>query len=264
MINTCNLSVGYDDKIIVKDATIDIEKGSIVSIIGPNGSGKSTLLKSVARLLKHKSGTIKLCGTNMCCLKTKEIAKRMSVLSQTNVTPEDMTVKRLVEYGRLPHRNWYQTATKEDYEIVRWALKHTNMEKFENRRLCCLSGGERQRAWIAMALAQKPEVLLLDEPTTYLDISHQYEVMNLVESLNKHLGVTIVMVLHDLNQAIRYSDKIYALKSGCIVSQGKPAEVLTVDTIKEIYSLDVEILENANYGKPLVVPIARNIYTEVS
>lgn len=264
MIVTNSLSVGYDDKTIVKNVNLNIKKGSIVSIIGPNGSGKSTLLKSVARLLKHQSGSILFGGKDMCCIKTKEIAQRMSVLSQTNITPDDMTVKRLVEYGRLPHRKWYETASSKDIDIIQWALKQTNMEKFEDRRLCCLSGGERQRAWISMALAQKPDVLLLDEPTTYLDISHQYEVMNLVERLNKKLGVTVIMVLHDLNQAIRYSDEIYALKKGQVVASGSAEKVLTAENIKNIYSLEVDIIEGANAGHSLIVPKAENTLLEVS
>ncbi len=229
----------------------------MLSIIGPNGSGKSTLLKGLSRLLPCESGTVRLAGQELKSMPNKRISQLMCILSQSNQTPADMTVEELVSYGRLPHMKWYGRLSLEDYAIIDWAIAQTGLETFRKRLVVSLSGGEGQRAWIAMALAQRPKVLLLDEPTTYLDIAHQLEVLELVRSVNRELGITTVMVLHDLNQASAYSDTICVIREGQIAMTGKPSEVLTPATIREIYGVEaeVEFVHNAQY--PRIHPIRR-------
>ncbi|MBE5962403.1 MAG: ABC transporter ATP-binding protein [Lachnospiraceae bacterium] len=254
MVTVNHVKIGYEEKVIVPDISLSIKEGEMVTILGPNGSGKSTVLKAVCRLLKHQAGEIMLQHKPIGGMSNKEIAQVLSVLAQVNTSPEDMTVKRLVEFGRLPHRSWYEPLSEKDRKVVEWAITETRLKGYEERRVTDLSGGERQRAWIAMCLAQQPKILFLDEPTTYLDISHQYEVMNLLERLNKELGMTIVMVLHDLNQAIRYSDTVFVMKQGKLIGAGAPEAVLTKELIKEVYTLEVSVLPNMNGGCPLVVP----------
>lgn len=232
---------------------LQIKKGEIVSLIGPNGSGKSTALRLISKLIKPNDGSIILDGFDVFKMKPLAMAQKLAMLPQMNDHQLDLTVGELVEYGRYPHRNAFQALNGEDMEIINWALEVTHLQKYRNRLLPSLSGGERQRAWIAMAIAQLPEVLLLDEPTTYLDIAHQLEVMELVRKLNKDSGMTVVMVLHDINQAARYSDRLIALKEGSVKYSGIPQCVLCREMFQSIFDIDAKI-ERSNgqlYFTPL-------------
>lgn len=219
-----NLNVGYDDKEILKGISFNIDAGEVVTIIGPNGSGKSTLIKTISRYLKPKSGSIFLDKVNVNQIKTRELAKNLAVLPQVKGVSSDITIEELVSYGRYPHISFGKRMSKEDKDIVTWALEKTGLQEMKNRYIVTLSGGERQRAWIAMSLAQKPKILLLDEPTTFLDICYQLETLELVKELNKTLGITVIMVLHDLNQAARYSDKLLVINNGELWEYGKLAK----------------------------------------
>ncbi|MDO4535494.1 MAG: ABC transporter ATP-binding protein [Clostridium perfringens] len=255
MINVGGLNSGYENKEIIKDLSLNIKKGEIVSIIGPNGSGKSTLLKSIGRFLKINKGEILLCDENIKFMKSSSIAKILSMLSQHNSSPEDIKVKDLVYYGRIPHKKWYEARKKEDEEIVNWALENTGVDKYSERRVIELSGGEKQRVYLAMALAQKPKILLLDEPTTYLDMCHQLELMELIKDINKRFNMTILMVLHDLNQASRYSHRIIIMKQGKIVADGKPENVIKKDIIHEVYNVKCVINKDPLSNAPHIYPL---------
>ncbi len=255
MITASKLKIGYENKIVVDNFNFEITKGEIVSLIGPNGSGKSTVLKVISRLMNSMDGVVYLDGCDIHRLPTKEVAQKLSILSQYQSTPPDFTLEELVAYGRMPHRKWYDTKTVQDEEIIEWALKQTRVEKFRDRSVNSLSGGERQRAWIAMALAQRSKVLLLDEPTTYLDISHQIEVMELVTRLNKEINLTVVMVLHDLNQAVRYSHRLVVINDGRFVMEGTPEEVLTKELLRDVYHVEAEVTVDKLIGKPVFLPI---------
>lgn len=252
MFTVDSISVKYEKKNVIEDFSFHIDKGEIVSIIGPNGSGKSTLLKAVSGFISYHTGTVKLEEENLKTMKRKDIAQKLCMLSQKNQAPADMTVKDLVIYGRIPHKRWFEGVNEKDTEIVNWALKKTYMTEYEDRLVGSLSGGESQRAWIAMALAQQPKVLLLDEPTTYLDISHQHEVLELVRELNEEMDMTILMVLHDLNQASRYSDRIIVVKSGEKEIIGTPEEVITCGMIRQVYRMDSEVQCLRDGGKPRI------------
>lgn len=254
MLKTNKLCVGYDQINVVENFTFHFEKGKISTIIGPNGSGKSTILKAVSRLIKTSDGDIHLNEKNIRSYKAKSLSKMMAVLSQVNYSPSDFTVKDLVSFGRAPYKKWYEVNSKEDQKIVDWAMEVTSTKHMANKRVTHLSGGERQRAWIAMALSQQPDILLLDEPTTYLDICHQFEVMELVKQLNKDLGLTVIMVLHDLNQASLYSDKVCMIDQGKIVDHGTPQEVMTAEKIKSVFNVSVDIQEDKRMNKPMVIP----------
>lgn len=254
MLITKDLCVGYDGVDVVKNFSYDFKKGQISTIIGPNGSGKSTVLKAVSRLLKPSKGEIHLNDKHIKNYKTKSLSQMMAVLSQVNYAPADFTVRDLVGFGRAPYKKWYESKSKDDEEIIDWAISVTQLNDLAEKKVVQLSGGERQRAWIAMALSQQPKVLLLDEPTTYLDISHQFEVMELVKSLNKEIGLTVVMVLHDLNQASLYSDQICMINKGQIVAHGCPHDVMTPGQIKEIFNVHVDISTDDKTGKPMVIP----------
>lgn len=260
MICANHLQVGYEDNIIIEDLSLNIPKGKVVSIIGPNGCGKSTLLKTLCRMLKPIKGEIFLEDTPIRQLKSKVVAQKVALLAQHNSAPADMTVKQLVYYGRYPHKSWHQGRTKEDEEIVHWAMQSTGVVAYKERKVATLSGGERQRVWLAMALAQKPDILFLDEPTTYLDISHQLELMELVKEINEKLNMTIVMVLHELNQASRYSDYLYIMKKGKIVASGKPRDIINKDILQEVYQIECEIDQDPLSENPRIHPMT--IYKE--
>ena len=213
------LTLQYGQKIIADKLNFKVDKSEIISIIGPNGSGKSTLLKSLGRLLKPTHGTVLLEGKDIQKMKPGDIARKMSILPQSSTAPMDMTVYDLVCYGRMPHQGLFSSPNKIDEEKIEEALTQTNTSHMRYRRLDTLSGGERQRAWLAMAIAQNPEILLLDEPTTYLDLAHQLEILELLDKLNKEEQRTIVMVLHDLNHASKFADYIIAMKKGVIVKK---------------------------------------------
>ncbi|KGN01634.1 iron ABC transporter ATP-binding protein [Clostridium novyi A str. 4570] len=260
MLKIKDFKIGYDDKVIVKDFSLHVKKGDMLTIIGPNGSGKSTVLKAVGRLLKPMDGVVYLDGKLLQEMNNKEIAKEMACLSQHNSAPKDMTIRKIVSFGRNPHKNWFQGLNKEDEDIVTWAIEKTNLSHMENKNISDISGGERQRAWIAMALAQKPKVLLLDEPTTYLDINNQIEILELVKELNEKLNLTVVMVLHDLNQAAKYSSEVLVLKNGEIKAQGKPEDILDKSLIRSVYNVDMDILKN-QFGEKIIF-IPKKVYKE--
>ena len=246
------LSLGYENRPVLDGVDLTVERGKIYSIVGPNGCGKTTLLRAMSRSLKPMKGAVLLDGQNIFHENTKKVARKMAILSQSNAAMGDVTVRQLVSYGRYAHRKFWQGETGEDKEAVEWAIRRTNLSGYEERRVAMLSGGERQRAWIAMSLAQKPEILLLDEPTTYLDISHQLEIMELVSALNKEEGITILMVLHDLGQAARYSDEMIVVHDRGIYKKGSPWEVLTADLLSDVFCIEAEIARDEDSGKPRI------------
>ncbi|QJD84510.1 ABC transporter ATP-binding protein [Cohnella herbarum] len=252
MFTVDSISIRYEQKSVIRDFSFSVNQGEVVSIIGPNGSGKSTLLKGISRNVPFHSGQVELEGTNIKSLSSKQVARKMCMLSQKNQAPSDMTVIDLVSYGRYPHKKWFEKLNQEDMDIVHWALEKTHLTSHKDRTVSSMSGGESQRAWIAMALAQRPKILLLDEPTTYLDISHQYEVLELVRELNQETGMTVLMVLHDLNHAASYSDNIIVVQAGEKAMSGKPNEVMTTDMIRRIYRMDSEIQYVATEKKPRI------------
>lgn len=257
MLDAHSLTISYDGKKIVENFSLHVQEGEILSIIGPNGSGKSTILKGMSRLIPCDRGCIRLGGQELRSMSAKSISQIMCILCQSNQTPVDMTVEELVSYGRMPHKKWYERLTSEDSDIISWAIQQTGMEQFRTRRVVSLSGGEAQRAWIAMALAQRPKVLMLDEPTTYLDIAHQLEVLELVRRLNKELGITVIMVLHDLNQASAYSDKICVIHGGNIAISGAPKDVLSAEMILNVYGVEAEVEFVNGREYPRVHPIKK-------
>lgn len=255
MINLKNIFVSYNEKSIIEDLSLEFVTGGITSIIGPNGSGKSTILKSMARILKDYKGAISLNSKDIKTMKGKEVARILALLSQENKSPEDLTVEDLVYYGRMPHKGLLKMKNQEDIEIIQWALSKMKLLEKSNKKLSELSGGERQRAWIAMALSQKPKLLLLDEPTTYLDLAHQFELLQLVRDLNKTEGITVIMVLHDLNQAAKFSDHVVVLRAGKIYAKGTPEEVFTEIMAEEVYNLKVSLSRGLD-GDIFINPIA--------
>lgn len=250
-IDIKKLKVGYDKKIIIEDLDLTLEKGKITSIIGANGCGKSTLLKSIGRILKKEKGDIFLLDKDMDDMKSKEIAEKLAMLSQNPTAPSQLKVEELVSYGRYPHRSNINKLTNKDKEKIEWALKVTNTIEFRDRELSDLSGGQRQRVWLAMALAQDTDILLLDEPTTFLDMSHQLEVLNIVKKLNDKEECTVVMVLHDINHAAKYSDFIVAMKKGKVLYNNEPNLIMNKEVLKDIYNIDAELITNKNYNVPL-------------
>jgi iron complex transport system ATP-binding protein len=240
MIEVENLSVVLNGKTIVRDISFTAEQGKITAIIGPNGCGKSTTLKAICRINPIAGGAVRLLGRDVRDYGYKEFARQLAILTQSPQAPADLTVRDLVAMGRFPYRSFFGKATAEDRKFIDWALQETNLEAYQNRVLSTLSGGERQRAWIAMALAQNPKVLLLDEPTTYLDISHQLEVLQLLYRLNEELGLTVVLVLHDLNQAMQFAHHVVVLKEGSLVTSGYPKDIITVDLLRRVFGVVAE------------------------
>ena len=241
ILKACGLSLGYGKAEIVHEVTASIHRAEIAAIIGPNGSGKSTLLKALARLLEPRAGRVEFMGEDLWQKTEREVAQKVAFLPQSAEPPGDITVMELVRMGRLPHRKFWDSFSKEDGEACREALARTGMEKFAQRPILALSGGERQRARLAMALAQQPEVLLLDEPTTYLDIRHQLALMELVEELHDALGLTVVMVLHDLNQAVRSAQRLIAVCAGEILADGSPNAVFTRELVRGLYGVESRV-----------------------
>lgn len=240
MIEVSHLDVVLSGKRIVRDITMSIPQGKITAIIGPNGCGKSTTLKAVSRINPVSSGSITLLGKPVQEYSYKEFARKLAILTQSPQAPADITVRDLVAMGRFPYRSFFGGAAKEDQACIEWALREANLIPFQHRALQTLSGGERQRAWIAMALAQKPQVLLLDEPTTYLDICHQLEVMKLLERLNRELGLTVILVLHDLNQAVQFAHYVVVMQQGTVVTCGAPGEVVDVALLERVFRVRAE------------------------
>ena len=250
-----NLSLGYDGADIISGLSLDVPNARVTSIIGPNGCGKSTLLRGLGRLLKPRAGEVLLDGAPHREHSTRHIATRISVLPQTPTAPSGLTVADLVSRGRHPRQKWYQQFSASDESIVESALAATDILELADTPLEDLSGGQRQRAWISMTLAQETGILLLDEPTTYLDLAHQVDVLELVRRLNREHGRTVVMVLHDISLAARYSDHIVAMKSGAIVAQGTPAEVITPERLLDVFGLEAHVVQEPTEGRPHVIPL---------
>lgn len=251
-----HLSLAYNSQLIIENLGLNIETGKITALVGPNGCGKSTLLRGLSRLLKPKCGAVYLNGRAIREMATKDLAKELGILPQSPQAPEGLTVYELVAQGRYPHQGFFQQWSPEDERVTQEALAITNMVEYAHRPLDTLSGGQRQRAWIAMALAQETGILLLDEPTTFLDLAYQMEVLDLLHELNQQ-GRTIVMVLHDLNQACRYADYIVAMRAGKIMTQGAPQAVITEKTVATVFGLATRVMTDPITGTPLVVPMGR-------
>jgi len=249
------LSFSYDDKAFIEDLEGKIEHNKITTIIGPNGCGKSTLLSLLARGQKHSAGSITLDGKDIYSYKHKDFARKIAMVNQTNHISEDMTVEELIQFGRIPYKKIWKQENDDDKDAIEWALECTNLQNYKDIPVSALSGGQRQRVWIALALAQKTEILFLDEPTTYLDIYHQLELLSLIRELNQVHGITIVMVLHDMNQALRYSDMVIVMKSGAIKAYGPPKQVITQEKIKEIYDVHIAVNEDDKTGL-YIVPLS--------
>ena len=253
-----NLTLGYADTDIVKDLDVQIPDGKITVIVGANACGKSTLLRGLARLLSPRGGEVVLDGTPVSDMKSIDVAKIMGLLPQTPVAPDGISVGDLIGRGRYPHQGWFRRWSAEDDHAVAAALEATGTADLENRNIAELSGGQRQRVWVAMALAQDTDLLLLDEPTTYLDINHQVELLDLLTDLNRESGKTIVIVLHDLNLACRYADHIIAMKKGRIVTEGAPRNVITAEVVTDVFGLACEVVPDPISDTPMIVPRGRH------
>lgn len=252
------LSAGYGDSIILNDLDLVVPHGKITVIVGANACGKSTLLRTMSRLITPREGHVLLDGKSIHKMPSRELAKMMGLLPQSPIAPEGIMVADLVSRGRHPHQGMFARWTSADDEAVATALIATKTVELAERPVDELSGGQRQRVWIAMALAQQTEILLLDEPTTFLDISHQIEVLDLLTDLNQSRGTTIVMVLHDLNLAARYADHLVAMSGGRLHITGKPEEVLTEDNVRKVFGLESRIITDPTSGRPLMLPMGRH------
>lgn len=250
-----DVSFGYSQRMIFNQLNLEIPGGEFTVIVGPNACGKSTLLKSLARILKPEAGTILLNGSDVLSLGTKEFARQVGFLSQSAVVPEKMLVRDLVARGRFPHQSVFRQWSRADYEAVEKAMFLTKVSDLQNQYVAELSGGQRQRVWIAMVLAQDTETILLDEPTTFLDLRHQIEILELCRTLHQQQKRTIVAVLHDLNQAARYATHLIAMNQGAVVAQGNAREVVTEDAVEEIFGLPAKVVPDPVVGTPLVVPL---------
>jgi len=250
-LHTDKINISYGKNLIIENLSIEIPDKKITTIIGANGCGKSTLLKALTRIIPHKTGSIILDGEDISKENTKLLAKKIAILPQNQESASGLTVGELVSYGRFPYQKGFGRMSKRDYEVVDWALEVTGTKDFKFRPVDALSGGQRQRAWIAMALAQETEIIFLDEPTTYLDMAHQLEVLELLKNLNTKQERTIIMVLHDLNQAARFADHIIALKDGDIAKSGNPESVLTHNVLEDVFDIDAVIGEDPRTKRPM-------------
>ncbi|GAB7046870.1 ABC transporter ATP-binding protein [Catenuloplanes indicus] len=253
-----NLTLGYKERVVINDLDLAFPPAKITAIVGANACGKSTLLRSMSRLLAPRTGHVLLDGRQVHRMPAKELARTLGLLPQSPTAPEGITVSDLVGRGRHPHQRMLSRWSKDDDVAVAAALDATHTAELADRAVDELSGGQRQRVWIAMALAQQTDVLLLDEPTTFLDVSHQVEVLDLLTDLNRSRGTTIVMVLHDLNLAARYADHLIALAGGTVHAAGDPADVLTEDCVRAVFGLDSRIIPDPTSGKPLMLPLGRH------
>jgi iron complex transport system ATP-binding protein len=253
-----DLRLAYDDRLIVDGLSLDIPTGAITAIVGANACGKSTLLRALARLLAPRSGTVLLDGVDIRRLPTRTVAQRLGLLPQQPIAPDGIAVSDLVARGRHPHQRWFRQWSQEDQDAVDHALLATGVAELADRSVDELSGGQRQRVWIAMALAQGTEILLLDEPTTFLDLAHQVEVLDLLADLNAADGRTIVCVLHDLNLACRYATHLVAMREGTIVAHGRPADIVTPELVDGVFGLEARIITDPVAGTPLIVPVGRH------
>ncbi|WP_226531658.1 ABC transporter ATP-binding protein [Microbacterium paraoxydans] len=253
-LTVAEAALGYADRIVCEDVSVEIPDGAFTVIVGPNACGKSTLLKSLTRLLQPARGRVLLDGDSLHRLPTKHVAREVGLLPQGPVAPDGIRVIDLVSRGRYPHQRLFTPWSPEDEEAVAEAMDATGVGHLSGRLVDELSGGQRQRVWMAVALAQQTPILLLDEPTTYLDLSHQVELLELCRSLNRRAGNTLVAVLHDLNQAARYADHIIAMKDGAVVSTGKPEHVITESLVAHVFGLDAQVIVDPESGSPLVIP----------
>ncbi|MCL2533894.1 MAG: ABC transporter ATP-binding protein [Nocardiaceae bacterium] len=259
-----NLTLGYGDRVIVEGLDVEIPTGVITTVIGPNGCGKSTMLRALGRLLKPRTGTVLLDGKAITSMRTKDVARTLGMLPQSPVAPEGLTVADLVARGRHPHQSWIRQWSSDDEGEVARALALTGVADLADRPVDQLSGGQRQRAWISMALAQGTDILLLDEPTTYLDLSHSVEVLDLVDRMHEEMGRTVIMVLHDLNLAVRYSDHLIVMSQGRIVASGTPQDVISSELLADVFGLEAAVIDDPVSDRPLIVPIGtRHVYGAV-
>ncbi|MFC4809643.1 ABC transporter ATP-binding protein [Paenibacillus sp. GCM10023250] len=258
VLRASDVAYGYRAQPVVSGLDLSVTRGEWVGIVGPNGSGKSTVLRLLARLLAPQRGTVWLDGQNIARLPAKSVARQLTMLAQSQESVPEITVRELVRRGRNPHLRWYEECRGAHEAVVDWAIAATGLERLQYRLLPALSGGERQRAWLAMSMAQTPETLLLDEPTTYLDIAHQVELMELIRKLNADKGMTVVMVLHDLNQAARYCSRIIAVKQGAVVAEGTPAAVFRPAFFRDVFDIEAKVF--LDEGVPVYLPcgIARS------
>ncbi|MDF2986152.1 MAG: iron dicitrate transporter ATP-binding protein [Eubacterium sp.] len=258
LLKANNIVAGYDKKIIIDGINITIPSNKISVIIGANACGKSTLLKTLSRLIQPVSGEILLDGKNITDIPPKQLAGVLGLLPQSPVAPEGITVADLVGRGRFPYQSFFKGLGKKDYEAVEEALEIMGITNLANHSVDQLSGGQRQRVWIAMALAQQTDILLLDEPTTFLDISYQVEILDLLTDLNRNRGTTIVMVLHDINLSARYADYLFALHKGKLIAEGAPSHIITEVLIKQVFDLDCKVISDPVSGSPFIVPKGRH------
>ncbi|MGC3995568.1 MAG: ABC transporter ATP-binding protein [Propionicimonas sp.] len=257
-LEAVDLTLGYDDVAIVEGLTLQVPPGRTTVIVGANACGKSTLLRGLARLLAPRAGTVLLDGTDIHRLPTTEVARRLGLLPQAPLAPEAITVADLVSRGRYPHQGWLRRSSPTDDEIVDASMAAAGVLDLAERRVDALSGGQRQRVWIAMALAQQADLLLLDEPTTYLDISHQIDVLDLLADLNVQRGTTIVMVLHELSLACRYADHLIAMRGGEVIAAGAPADVVDAALVREVFGIEALVVPDPATGTPSVSPFSRH------
>lgn len=253
ILSTAELTTGYGKEIISEQLSSSFEAGTITSIIGPNGCGKSTLLKTLARIQPEINGHVFLESKTLNQYTSKEIAQKLAVLSQNPESTIDLSVFDLVSFGRHPYQSGWKSLTNEDQQYIQWALELTGLTELARESVAILSGGQRQRVWIAMALVQDTEILLLDEPTTYLDPAHQLEILNVLKMINREHKKTIIMTIHDINLASRFSDRVIAMKEGQILKEGTPTEVITAETLKQVFAIDAEIVCHGKTKRPLLL-----------
>ena len=258
VLNAKDLTLKYDQRCVVDGLNAEIPEGKVTMIVGANACGKSTLLRGLSRLLKPAAGTVALDGKDIHSLPARQLARTLGLLPQHPTAPDGITVRDLVGRGRYPHQGFFRSWSPQDEAAVQRALEATETLALAGRNVDELSGGQRQRAWIAMALAQETDVLLLDEPTTYLDLAHQVEVLDLVTDLNRQRGTTVAIVLHDLNLAARYADHVIAMKGGRIVAEGASTDVVTEDLVRDVFGLESRVLSDPVSGTPLIIPLGRH------
>ncbi|MCK9900687.1 ABC transporter ATP-binding protein [Frankia sp. Cpl3] len=252
-----DLTLAYEQRVVATDLGVRIPDNSFTVVVGPNACGKSTLLRALARMLRPRTGAVYLDGALIRSLPSKEVARRLGLLPQTSIAPSGILVSDLVARGRYPHQRLLRQWSRQDEEAVRDALAATNTQDLADRYVDELSGGQRQRVWLAMALAQQTPIMLLDEPTTFLDVAHQIEILDLCADLHEESNRTLVAVLHDLNQACRYANHLVAMKAGSIVAQGDPSEIVTAELVEEVFGMPCIVVPDPETGTPLVVPAAR-------